>query len=232
MRFVEVANPRIGSDPEAAAGKLGVQLRTGVTYAWTEAARQGVERHAASSGIEIAGLLAGRVWSGEVGTLVLVEEALPADQHVERSSVHVTFRPEAWDVLSRELDRRSPQTVVVGWYHSHPNLGAFFSGTDRDTQHGAFRADWQIGVVVDPHRDEIAAFRGPEARTVDPADFVSNVRLELPGSATPQAATSALPSRAVPPGRPWRRRMGALLLLGLAIVALVKLPRWRRGGRL
>ncbi len=183
-------------------------------------------------GIEIAGLLAGRVWAGEVGTLVLVEEALPADQHVERSSVHVTFRPEAWDVLSRELDRRSPETVVVGWYHSHPSLGAFFSGTDRQTQRGAFRADWQIGVVVDPHRDEIAAFRGPEARTVDPADFVSNIRLELPGTATPEAATWARVSRPVSPRRPRRRRLGVLLLLGLAIVALVKLPRWRRGGRL
>ncbi len=42
--------------------------------------------------------------------------------------------------------------MVVGWYHSHPNLGAFFSGTDRATQRAFFNRPYSVGLVVDPVR--------------------------------------------------------------------------------
>lgn len=173
IRFTEVDNPRIGNDPTSAAATFGFHLQAPVTYAWSAVATEAVRRHAASSPIEIAGLLAGRVWSDSSHTFVIVEDAVPADEHVERSSVHVIFQAEAWDVLSEELNRLSKDTLVVGWYHSHPNLGAFFSGTDRETQRGAFRSDWQLGVVMDPQRGEIATFRGPQSLPFDPSEFVS-----------------------------------------------------------
>jgi proteasome lid subunit RPN8/RPN11 len=41
---------------------------------------------------------------------------------------------------------------VIGWYHSHPNLGAFFSGTDRQTQAAFFNHGYSLGWVIDPVR--------------------------------------------------------------------------------
>jgi proteasome lid subunit RPN8/RPN11 len=65
---------------------------------------------------------------------------------------------EVWD-KARQMLSQSMQ--VVGWYHSHPNLGAFFSGTDRTTQRGFFGHPYSVGLVVDPVRNEKAWFLGP-----------------------------------------------------------------------
>ena len=53
--------------------------------------------------------------------------------------------------------------MVVGWYHSHPNRGAFFSGTDRRTQRALFTQSYSIGLVIDPVRGEEAWFWGPDS---------------------------------------------------------------------
>ncbi len=46
--------------------------------------------------------------------------------------------------------------TVVGWFHSHPGLGAFFSDTDRRTQADFFPRAFSLGWVVDPVRGEHA----------------------------------------------------------------------------
>jgi proteasome lid subunit RPN8/RPN11 len=56
--------------------------------------------------------------------------------------------------------------IIVGWYHSHPKLGAFFSGTDRATQRAFFNHPYSVGLVVDPWRNEDAWFLGPEAASL------------------------------------------------------------------
>jgi proteasome lid subunit RPN8/RPN11 len=50
--------------------------------------------------------------------------------------------------------------MVVGWYHSHPNLGVFFSGIDRATQSAFFNHPYALGLVVDPIRKERKCFFG------------------------------------------------------------------------
>lgn len=62
--------------------------------------------------------------------------------------------------------------MIVGWYHSHPGLGAFFSGTDRSTQASFFREPWHLGLVVDPHRDDWAWFRSGDSVDVSPARII------------------------------------------------------------
>jgi proteasome lid subunit RPN8/RPN11 len=66
---------------------------------------------------------------------------------------------EVWNRARERLGDR----IVVGWYHSHPNLGAFFSGTDRRTQRHFFNRPYSVGLVIDPVRGEEAWFVGPEA---------------------------------------------------------------------
>jgi proteasome lid subunit RPN8/RPN11 len=66
-----------------------------------------------------------------------------------------------------------PGEVVVGWFHSHPDLGAFFSGTDRRTQAGFFHHPFSLGWVVDPVRGEQAWFCGPHSVELQAADVLA-----------------------------------------------------------
>jgi proteasome lid subunit RPN8/RPN11 len=63
---------------------------------------------------------------------------------------------EGWPGL--DVGRR-----VVGWYHSHPDLGVFFSGTDRHTQRAFFPAPYSIGLVVDWVRHRSGVFTGADS---------------------------------------------------------------------
>ena len=92
---------------------------------------------------------------------VRIQVAVPARQH-SQSPVFLEMDPSVWQE-SRVL---APQLKIVGWYHSHPNLGAFFSSTDRNTQHHFFRLPHQIGLVIDPFRQETACFAGVDSRDV------------------------------------------------------------------
>ncbi|MCY1311905.1 hypothetical protein D9M70_622700 [compost metagenome] len=57
---------------------------------------------------------------------------------------------------------------MVGWYHSHPNLGAFFSGVDRKTQKDFFNSNYNLGLVIDPIRNEEKWFISSESIEVNP----------------------------------------------------------------
>jgi len=50
--------------------------------------------------------------------------------------------------------------MIVGWYHSHPNLGVFFSDTDRATQSTFFNNLYALGLVIDPVRIDRKCFFG------------------------------------------------------------------------
>jgi proteasome lid subunit RPN8/RPN11 len=75
-----------------------------------------------------------------------------------------------WDAARAAL---RPGEQVVGWYHSHPGIGAFFSGADRRTQAGFFNRPFSVGWVIDPARGEHAWFVGPESRGIPAASIVA-----------------------------------------------------------
>ena len=119
--------------------------------------------HAASSSNEVMGILRGRVLVHEQRTLTLVLCAEPLrDAQGSRVSVQATLASwqQAWSTMQDSL-------VVVGWYHSHPGLGIFFSETDRVCQRRFFRQPWQVGFVIDPHADTTGVFRGPESEAAE-----------------------------------------------------------------
>jgi len=90
-----------------------------------------------------------------------VIRAIPA-LGAEGTSVHLQFTPESWAHMSGMISEHYNDCVVVGWYHSHPGLGIFFSGTDRATQRSFFNQVWSVALVVDPVREELGWFIGPE----------------------------------------------------------------------
>ena len=128
--------------------------------------------HVAGSPLERGGLLLGEPLVRTAGdaqpALVFVRAAVPA---LDDDATGYSLRMSAavWDTARAEL---APGEVVVGWFHSHPDIGAFFSGTDRRTQAGFFVHPFSIGWVVDPVRREQAWFVGPRSLVLAPEDAV------------------------------------------------------------
>ncbi len=132
--------------------------------------RAGIAAHVAMRNLELGGLLLGRAWRPDPelpsgwGAVVEVEDFVPAVE-CESTGVSLVMGAGLW---SRAHARLSDGLQVVGWYHSHPDLGAFFSGTDRRTQRGFFTQPHQLGLVTDPVRGEEAWFLGPDSRPLAP----------------------------------------------------------------
>lgn len=126
--------------------------------------REGIAAHLQTRRTELGGLLVGRAFSPDAdlpttwGHVVVLEDFVPSEE-CRTSGVSLAMGTEVWNRARERLGNR----IVVGWYHSHPNLGAFFSGTDRRTQQYFFNRPYSIGLVIDPIRSEEAWFIGPEA---------------------------------------------------------------------
>jgi proteasome lid subunit RPN8/RPN11 len=126
--------------------------------------RSRILQHLQSGDTELGGLLFG--WAhvdeahGPLQPIVTIDECIPS--RVFRSSrVSLAMETDVWNDARQHI--ATGTGMVVGWYHSHPNLGAFFSGTDRRTQRAFFAQSYSIGLVIDPVRDEEAWFWGPDS---------------------------------------------------------------------
>lgn len=133
---------------------------------------------------EHGGVLAGRPYydSSLQRYFVVIHAAIPA-QETSGSSTHLQLTPAAWNFISGILEQDHPGLVIVGWYHSHPGLGVFMSGTDRDTQRAFFHHPWSLAVVVDPVTHQAGWFSGPECLALN--------RQQVFACATPAQALAA-----------------------------------------
>jgi len=135
----------------------------GLHIALAASAGATAQQHLASHPEECGGLLLGEVFADgddpARSRAVLVTQAVAAE---EFASTGISLRMSS-DVWERARGRLGPLELVVGWYHSHPGLGAFFSATDRRTQRAFFPHAYSIGWVVDPSTGDSAWFVGSEA---------------------------------------------------------------------
>ena len=124
--------------------------------------------HLGNVDVEQGGLLIGDAWAEAAGALahLRVLDVVPAD---EAFGTAVSLRMAA-GVWSRARDRLRPGLRVIGWYHSHPGLTAFFSDTDRRTQRAIFHHRWSLGWVIDPFEPAPARreafYVGPDCRPI------------------------------------------------------------------
>lgn len=131
---------------------------------------EAIMSHARSDVKEIGGLLLGHVYQSDIhartpaGALTIVTEAVASAEY-RNSSVSLEMGTEIW---CRINERVFAENLVVGWYHSHPNLGAYFSGTDRRTQKAFFGHHYSLGWVIDPFRNEQKLFCGGESQEYQP----------------------------------------------------------------
>lgn len=113
-----------------------------------------IRQHARSAmAEEICGVLIGEAADG----VTKVSARIPGEGAAQ-AGAQVTFTQEAWEHIYRVKDELYPDLAVVGWYHSHPGFGIFFSDYDEFIHANFFNAPHQIGWVCDPHSGDEGCF--------------------------------------------------------------------------
>jgi proteasome lid subunit RPN8/RPN11 len=114
--------------------------------------------HACSASIEVGGALVGE-WcadpeSGE--QFVVIKHVLPA-RFTRQGAVYLTFTQDSIVDLHDQIEKRFPGERIVGWYHTHPQMGVFLSHYDTWLHSHFFPEPWQVALVVEPF-SSIAGF--------------------------------------------------------------------------
>lgn len=216
MRPAADAARERGLEPSRAAALVAVR-RTAWNAMWA---------HARSSPVEVGGVLLGAVTRDPVtGRHTIDVTDFVAARGALESSTYFKLTPAAWEHIAQARARLQSDLPIVGWCHTHPDLGVFFSATDRATQRAFFAEPWNVGLVIDPVRDELAVFLGGDATRL-PIEAIQ-VYDAFPSVETPKAWSS--PASIVASSRPGpapRRVLAAALALLLAVFWLL---RRRRG---
>jgi len=125
-----------------------------IQIAMSQLALRQIEGHSASDlNRELGGALLGHSAEEDGAILVKVLATLPVSTD-DHGPVHFTFTADSWAQLHEERAVHYPDLDIVGWYHTHPNLGVFFSADDVIVHSAAFVLPWHIGLVIDPVRGE------------------------------------------------------------------------------
>lgn len=118
--------------------------------------------------VEQGGVLLGkRCYDAEQDIhFAIVSKAITADNAIG-SSGYLDITHECWKIIHDKKDEYNEDTgeeaVIVGWFHTHPNmLSCFMSGTDRNTQNLFFDGDNTYSIVFNPQRHLLKAFRSKE----------------------------------------------------------------------
>jgi proteasome lid subunit RPN8/RPN11 len=182
---------------------------------------------------ELGGALLGQAYRYKTGVVVEVKAALPAVSS-DHGPVHFTFSADSWAKLHRDRTAHYPQLDIVGWFHTHPDLGVFYSSDDVVVHSAAFTQPWHAGLVVDPVREE-AAFFGWVDGGLRPFDGFYELRERQPESVIPWRAVrttvwdgpyepepaAAMPSQIVLPRSARPRFSGRELSLAASAAALL-----------
>ena len=123
----------------------------------TDAHRVMDEHCSAASRNEVCGILVGFTGEDASGRWTRVVSIIQG-AHAREDQMSVTFTHDTWDAVHTELAKRQDQARVIGWYHSHPDFGIFYSAPDLFVHSNFFGLEGQVGVVVDPVRQERGVF--------------------------------------------------------------------------
>ena len=152
--------PALPEDPHAAARPAGAAD----VWISPEVDRR-VMAHLRAHDVEQGGLLVGQAFAdprdGSVAHVRVLRCA--AAQAAHGTAFSLRMESGVWLAAQSLL---APGELIVGWYHSHPGLTAFFSDTDRQTQRAFFNHPYSVGWVIDPVGGDEALFLGAECRIV------------------------------------------------------------------
>lgn len=110
-----------------------------------------LESHALSdTRLELGGVMLGGQYEDDQGRpFVVIADTLRA-QHHESTAGSFKFTHETWAEFTRQRAALSDDLQIVGWYHTHPNLGVFLSELDRFICEHFFGRPADVALVLDP----------------------------------------------------------------------------------
>lgn len=137
------------------------------------AVEDAVRAHLAGAWVEQGGLLIGLAYADPVSgaiSHVRILDSVAADA-ADGTPVSLRMAPAVWSAAQARIAAVTPAGEpaprrIVGWYHSHPGLTAFFSETDRRTQRAFFAHPYSVGWVIDPSDGSEALFLGADSMPV------------------------------------------------------------------
>lgn len=142
-----------------------------------EALRQ-IQGHAISNlRTELGGGLLGKAYQHNGTTFVEVVAAIPAVSG-DHGPVHFTFGADSWRQMQQDREAHYPQLDIVGWFHTHPGLGVFYSGDDVVVHSAAFTLPWHVGLVVDPIKNHACFFGWANGELVPFSGFYELLNVE------------------------------------------------------
>ena len=143
---------------------IGQPDKDDMTVVISQKAYSQIMRHSRSTlSSEVGGLLVGTVYKKADRYYVFIEAAVP-DIWGEGLRASYKFTNKSWAKLIDTIEKEHPYKRIVGWFHSHPNFGTFYSNVDSDSHITYFNRPWMVGIVVDPFRNEGDFFYIPTER--------------------------------------------------------------------
>jgi proteasome lid subunit RPN8/RPN11 len=128
--------------------------------------------HACSASIEVGGALVGE-WCADRETgeqFVIVKHVLPA-RFTRQGAVYLTFTQDSLVDLHDQIEKRFPGERIVGWYHTHPQMGVFLSHYDTWLHSHFFPEPWQVALVVEPFSSVAGFFIRQTDGSLDPTRY-------------------------------------------------------------
>ncbi len=167
--------------------------------------------------VEQGGILFGNTYQDPIfGIYVEITASVPAPATVG-TGAHLEFTSDSWLAIMDEAKTKYPNANIVGWYHSHPNIGVFMSGTDMRTQQAFFYHDWSVSIVHDPVKQTTGFFLGKNAIPVNPIVLGTHANPVLTSTQSPQS----LPSRTPRSPRSSFKKKGRPLYLLLSLLVTI-----------
>jgi len=117
---------------------------------------------------EVGGWMAGKFCRDSLHgrPFIVIDTILPA-VYTEQGAAHLTFTGDTQVALHNHLEEHFPDKVFLGWYHTHPRMGVFFSHWDAWLHQNFFPEPWQVALVIEPHKSVGGFFIRQEDGSLD-----------------------------------------------------------------
>jgi len=108
---------------------------------------------------EVGGWLIGKIRKDRQTNkkFIIIENVLPA-KHTRQGSAYLTFTQSSQVSLLNNLENYFPGKHLLGWFHTHPHMGVFFSSMDAWLHENFFRDQWQVALVIEPVSSQAGFF--------------------------------------------------------------------------
>lgn len=107
---------------------------------------------------EVGGIFVGNVTQDGNGKHHVDIVAAVEAESAPGTRTRMQFTGPVWLEMLAKVQNSYPGLRVVGWYHTHPNLGVFLSDDDILAHNVAFSNPWHVAAVCDPVKRQLGFF--------------------------------------------------------------------------